>query len=101
MRDGNFNISKDGEYVAVSAADAAGSTQVLNLSEGYAKSYAMAGPALLSADKWVAIENGYKAALMAPTEILATQHYLSAKKLLGGVVSPRTGKPRPRHGPGS
>ncbi|SNT07766.1 ATP-dependent DNA helicase RecG [Granulicella rosea] len=41
----------------------------------------------------VAIENGYQAALMAPTEILATQHYLSARKLLRDVVSPRTGKP--------
>ena len=41
----------------------------------------------------IAIENGYQAALMAPTEILATQHYLSARKLLADVVSPRTGKP--------
>ena len=41
----------------------------------------------------VAIENGTQAALMAPTEILATQHYLSARKLLGGAISPSTGKP--------
>jgi ATP-dependent DNA helicase RecG len=40
----------------------------------------------------VAIENGYQTALMVPTEILATQHYLSARKLLGDVLSPRTGK---------
>jgi ATP-dependent DNA helicase RecG len=41
----------------------------------------------------VAIENGYQAALMAPTEILATQHYLSARKLLEEKLSPKTGKP--------
>ena len=41
----------------------------------------------------VAIENGYQTAMMAPTEILATQHYLGARKLLKDVVSPRTGRP--------
>jgi ATP-dependent DNA helicase RecG len=41
----------------------------------------------------VAIENGHQVALMAPTEILATQHYLSARKLLAEAISPSTGQP--------
>ncbi len=40
----------------------------------------------------IAIENGHQVALMAPTEILATQHYLSARKLLAEAISPSTGK---------
>jgi len=41
----------------------------------------------------VAMENGYQVAMMAPTEILATQHYLYARRLLADKISPTTGKP--------
>ena len=37
-----------------------------------------------------AIANGFQGALMAPTEILAEQHYRGLKKLLGQVSVPRT-----------
>lgn len=33
----------------------------------------------------IAIDNGYQSCMMAPTEILATQHYNSIKKMLGNM----------------
>jgi ATP-dependent DNA helicase RecG len=42
---------------------------------------------------FIAIENGYQAALMAPTEILATQHYLAARRLLERSVAAATQPP--------
>ena len=53
--------------------------------------WAAARPSSRCRLRWWRVENGSQAVLMAPTEILATQHYLSAKKLLENVAYGRTG----------
>ena len=34
------------------------------------------------------VQGGYQGALMVPTEVLAEQHYLAARELLGGIMRP-------------
>ncbi len=47
----------------------------------------------------MAIDNGYQAAMMAPTEILATQHFTSLKEMLGDIginIALLTGSTKPK-----
>lgn len=47
----------------------------------------------------IAVDNGYQAALMAPTEILANQHFITIKEFLGDMnvsVELLTGSTRPK-----
>jgi len=39
----------------------------------------------------IAVQGGYQGALMAPTEVLAEQHHLSVRHLVGGLEVPDTG----------
>lgn len=51
--------------------------------------------AVALASALVAVENGYQAVVLAPTELLAEQHYRTFRKLLGGdlIERPKNGLP--------
>ncbi|MDQ3459722.1 MAG: ATP-dependent DNA helicase RecG [Deinococcota bacterium] len=77
-------------------ADMAGDRQMARLLQGDVGS---GKTAVAAAAMYIAVKNGYQAALMAPTEILARQHYLNflaylyplglSIELLTGAMSPR------------
>ena len=48
---------------------------------------------IAAAAMWAAIGNGAQAALMAPTEILAEQHFRKFKEMFARLLHPRTGWP--------
>lgn len=71
--------------IAEAIADMAGDHPMNRLVQGDVGSGKTAVAAALC---WAVIQNGWQAAMMAPTEILATQHYASLSKLLGpaGII---------------
>ncbi len=48
---------------------------------------------IAAAAMWVAVSNGAQAALMAPTEILAEQHFRKLRELFARLLHPRRGWP--------
>jgi WD40 repeat protein len=58
VRNGNFELPNDGEYLSVTDTGTKAVGQVMKAREEFTRIYSTSGPAILRDDKWVTIENG-------------------------------------------